>query len=46
MKLKPTLVLSLATLAFATVLPINAQAEGNWYVLGSTGVTSSTSRQA
>jgi OOP family OmpA-OmpF porin len=46
MKFKPTLALSLATLAFATALPIHAYAEGNWYMLGSTGVTSSTSRQA
>ena len=46
MKFKPTLALSLATLAFATALPINAQAEGNWYVLGATGATNTSGRKA
>jgi OOP family OmpA-OmpF porin len=46
MKFKPTLALSLATLAVATALPINAQAEGNWYVLGAAGATSTSGRKA
>ncbi|GAB3190893.1 outer membrane beta-barrel protein [Hydrogenophaga aquatica] len=46
MTLKPTLALGLATLAVATYLPINAQAESNWYLLGATGVTNTSGRTA
>lgn len=46
MKLKPTLALSFAMLATVAALPINAQAEGNWYLLGATGVTNTSGRTA
>ena len=46
MKLKSTLALSLVMLTAAAALPINAQAEGNWYVLGATGVTNTSGRTA
>jgi len=46
MKLQPTFALSLAILATATALPINAQAADDWYVLGAIGVTNTTGRKA